>query len=180
MADPSAHPTAGVLAEPTNFRWHVLHTRSRQEKALAEYLAAAGVDHFLPLTRAVRYYGRRKAVVAEPLFSGYVFVRGTLEQCYEADRTDRVAGIIGVSDQGRLERELAQVRDALLRGAPLVSGRYLDAGAWAEVRAGPFRGLRGVIDRGSPNDRLLLQVRMLGRAAELEVDRSLLDPIDDL
>jgi transcription antitermination factor NusG len=35
------------------------------------------VSHFVPLVRHVRCYGRRKAVVEEPLFPGYVFLLGS-------------------------------------------------------------------------------------------------------
>src|SRR5918999_4935441 len=78
--------------------WHVLHTMSRQEKSLSRDLAAVNVPHYLPLVRQVRYYGKRKAVVEEPLFPGYVFLLGSLDDAYVADRTKRVANIIRVTD----------------------------------------------------------------------------------
>jgi len=36
-------------------QWHVLHTRARQEKALAKTLLAAGIEHYLPLVGRVSY-----------------------------------------------------------------------------------------------------------------------------
>jgi hypothetical protein len=49
------------------------------------------------------------------------------------------------------------------------------SGAVAGVRAGPFRGLRGVVaDLGHPR-RVILDTRVLGRAVSIEVDPSLLD-----
>jgi transcription antitermination factor NusG len=46
-----------------------------------------------------------------------------------------------------------------------------------EVRAGPFRGLQGVIDSRSKLNRLILQIDMLGRAVSLEIDAALLEPV---
>jgi transcription antitermination factor NusG len=159
-------------------RWHVIHTKSRQEKSLAEQLEAAGIDHFLPLSREVRYYGRRKFAVELPLFPGYVFLRGTVEDWYFAERSGRVARVISVADQTGLDRDLANVRLALDRGAPLTPLAWLVTGVRVEVAAGPFKGVRGVVEGFLKNARLMLQVDMLGRAAQLEIDRSLLQRVD--
>lgn len=159
-------------------RWFVVHTRARQELALARHLAAARVQHFLPLTPRVRYVGRAKRRTLAPLFPGYVFLFGTREQAWLADRSPRVARVLPVADQDRLRHDLAQIRLALERNAPLQPAPCLTAGRRVEVTAGPFRGLQGLIDRDGRDDRLVLQVRFLGRAAQLEIDRSLLQPID--
>src|SRR5688500_10118078 len=86
--------------------WHVLHVKSRQEKALTADLRALSIPHFLPLVRQVKFHGGRKVTVETPLFPGYVFLRGTVDEAYQADRTRRVAGIIKVADQKHLDWEL--------------------------------------------------------------------------
>ena len=159
-------------------RWFVLHTRSRQEKALAAELSAMDVSCYLPLVQSVRYYGRRKATVDLPLFPGYVFVFGSVEEAYAADRTKRVAQIIRVADQARFEREISNIRTALDSGAELDPYPCLTAGVWVEVRSGPFKGLRGVIEDKLKPDRLVLQVDALGQAASLEIDGALLESVE--
>jgi transcription termination/antitermination protein NusG len=165
------------LAAAQSRRWCVLRTRSRQEKALAELLAARNIEHFLPLVRKVRYYGRRKQAVTLPLFPGYVFLRGLVEDAYEADRTERVVQILTVPDQLGMDSDLAAIRLALDRNGGLEPAPVLGHGTLVEVTSGPMRGLRGWIDRAAPDDRLVLCVRMLGRAADLEIDRTLLRPV---
>jgi transcription antitermination factor NusG len=157
--------------------WHVLHTKSRQEKVVAADLAAMGIAHYLPLVRQVRYYGRRKAKVAMPLFPGYVFLRGSLEHVYAADRTKRIANIIPVNAQDQLDWELRNLHLALSQDAELTPFAYLKKGVRVEVRSGPFRGLQGVIEGRAAANRLILQVDLLGRAVSLEIDPALLDPI---
>ena len=158
--------------------WFILRTRSRQEKILADDLDARGISHFLPLVECVRYYGQRKARVTTPLFPGYLFLRGTLDQAYEADRTSRVAQIIPVVNQVQLNWELRNISVAIANSATLDPYPYLREGLRVEVRSGPFRGLQGVIEHRTKRDRLILQVEMLGRAAGLEVDGGLLDLLD--
>ena len=158
--------------------WHVLRTKSRQEKILASHLAASGIEHFLPLLTVTKYYGGRKAIVEQPLFPGYLFLRGSLEAAYAADRTRRVAQIIPVRQQELLGRELWNIYVAVSGHAPLDPYPYLQAGIRVEVRDGPFRGLQGLIESRARRDRLVLQVDMLGRAVSLEIEPSLLDVLD--
>jgi transcription antitermination factor NusG len=160
------------------FRWHVIHTRSRQEKAVAEVLLASGGTPYLPLHRRVMYYGHRKRVVEAPLFPCYLFLFGLPDHAYAAVTTKRVAQILPVTDQQALTDELAQVRRALEAGAELGPYRYLTRGRRARVSAGPFEGVEGLIEDHARQDRLILKVHAIGRALSLEIDASLLEPVD--
>jgi transcription antitermination factor NusG len=158
--------------------WHLLHTRSRQEKALSETLAAKGIAVFLPLLDVTRTYGRRKESRELPLFPGYVFLKGHLEDAYEADRTKRVANIIPVADQKKLAWELHNLARALTARAPLDPYPYLRVGLKVEVRSGPFIGIQGIIEKRHKHDRLLLQIAALGQATSLEIDGAIVEPIE--
>jgi transcription antitermination factor NusG len=157
--------------------WHVLHTRSRQEKAVAEELGARNIAHFLPSIRQKRVYGGRKAVVDEPMFPSYIFLKGTLDDAYEADRTRRVARIIPVVDQAQLATELKSLWLAMEDQVTLDPFPYFKCGMRVEVRSGPLRGVQGLIETRLGVSRLILQVQMLGRAVALEVDGALLEPV---
>ena len=155
--------------------WHVLYTKSRQEKALASDLAARGIDHYLPITRQVRYYGKRKAKAELPLFPGYVFLRGDKGDAITADRTRRVVRILPVADEERLTEQLAHIRLALAENRTLTPHDALTAGESVRVKAGPLRGITGKVARTEHGDRLVLSVDMIGRASSLEIDRDLLE-----
>lgn len=136
------------------------------------------VTHYLPLVRRQRVYGARKAVVEEPLFAGYVFLFGSADQAYQADRTKRVANIIRVTDQRRLEWELTNIKLALSHNAPLDPYPHLVKGVRVEVRSGPFQGLQGIIEDRAKNSRLILQVDVLGSAVTLEIHGAMVEPVD--
>lgn len=159
--------------------WFVLHVRSRQEKALAADLRALGVAHYLPTAEEVRYYGKRKQRVSAPLFPGYVFLRGALDDAYRADRTKRVARVLPVPRPDLLELELSGIDRALAETGGLKPHPFLERGVAVEVRAGPLRGVRGVVESWRSRDRLVLQVQTLGQASSLEIDGSLLDAVDN-
>lgn len=159
-------------------RWHVLHTRARQEKAVARALHAAEIEHYLPLVSHLRYRARRKRLVEEPLFASYLFLHGPMEAAYFAVATKRVANIIRVADQDCFLNELEQIRRALHNGAVLRPDRYLEVGRRVRVTAGPFRDIEGRIEKRARPDRLVLQITALGRATSLEIDADLLEPVD--
>ena len=163
---------------PMDAKWFVLHTRSRQEKAVADSLAAMKVWHFLPLVKHIRVYGKRKTCVTLPLLAGYVFMKGQPADAYGLDRSDRLANIIAVTDQARLEWELSNIRTALEADVPLDPYPYLKKGIRVAVRSGPLRGMQGIIEDRTKISRLILQVDMLGRAVSLEMDGAILEPLE--
>lgn len=169
--------TRGSSHIDTERKWHVLRTRSRQEKALASDLMAMGIAHYLPLVRQIRYHGRRRVENRAPLFPGYIFLWGSLEEAYLADRTRRVAQLIRVVDQEQLEWELKNLRFAISTGVQLDLYPYLRRGQRVAVRAGPLRGLQGLVSGKRRENRLILQVDTFGCATSLEIDWSLLERV---
>jgi transcriptional antiterminator RfaH len=157
--------------------WHLLYAKSRQEKQLSDDLRAMGINHYLPVIRQVRNYGKRKAALDVPLFPGYVFLYGSLDDAYLADRTRRVVTIIRVADQKQIEWELENIRAALSCDVELAPHPFLKKGMRVEVKSGPLRGLQGMVENYARANRLVLQVEFLSRAVSLEINASLLEPL---
>ena len=159
-------------------QWYVLHTKSRQEKALAESLDAMQVRYYLPIIDHVRIHGGRRARVQMPMFPGYLFLHGSRDDAFASDRTRRVAHIIHVPDQQRLTEELNNIRLALSNAQPMDPYPYLAAGVRVVVRCGPLQGMTGKVESRTQLNRLILQVDVLGQACSLEVDGTILDVLD--
>ena len=99
------------LAEP----WRVAHVRSRQEKLLARHLLESEIPFYLPQIEKTTSRGGRRFVSYVPLFGGYVFFRGDDATRRRALRSNVIANLIEVDDQGRLEGELRQLRQLQLQ-----------------------------------------------------------------
>ena len=158
--------------------WWVAHTKSRNEKALAQDLVRKGIDYFLPMTWKVRRRRGRTIRSLLPLFSGYLFFCGQENQRLELLRTNRVANLIEVKDQQKLLDELMQIEQALRAGAPLAPYKYIKAGQKCRVIAGPLADLQGIVITTKKATRLVLQIDMLGQAASVEVDTDMIELID--
>jgi len=159
-------------------QWWVVHTKSRNEKALAHDLINKDIQYFLPMSWKVRRKSRRTLRSLLPLFNGYLFFCGKENDRIELLKTNRVAHLIEVSDQQKLLDELVQVDLALRSGAPLIPHKYIKAGQKCRVIAGPLIGLEGVVVRSKNATRLVLQIDMLGQAASVEIDIDMMEVME--
>jgi transcription antitermination factor NusG len=159
-------------------QWWVVHTKSRNEKALAHDLISREVSYFLPMSWKARKSSRRTVRSLLPLFNGYLFFCGSEEHRIQLLQTNRAAGLIPVVDQQQLIHELAQIEQALRAGAPLVPDNYIEKGRKCRVIAGPLMGLTGIVIEQKNATRLVLQVDMLGQAASVEIDVDLIEVVE--
>lgn len=159
-------------------QWWVVHTRSRNEKALAHDLISKDISYFLPMSWKVRRKSRRTIRSLLPLFNGYLFFCGKENERVELLKTNRVAHLIEVDNQQKLLDELIQVNQALQSGAPLTPHKYIKAGQRCRVIAGPLIGLEGIVVRTKNATRLVLQIDMLGQAASVEIDVDTMEVLD--
>ena len=159
-------------------QWWVVHTRSRNEKALAHDLISKNISYFLPMSWKVRRRSRRTIRSFLPLFSGYLFFCGQEEQRIELLRTNRVANLIEVNNQQKFLDELVQIDQALRAGAPLMPHKYIKVGQQCRVIAGPLIGLEGVVVKTRGAIRLVLQIDILGQAASVEIDIDMIEVLD--
>ena len=160
-------------------QWWVVHTRSRNEKALAHDLIGKNISYFLPMSWKVSRRSRRTVRSLLPLFSGYLFFCGQEDQRVELLQTNRVANLIEVNDQETLVNELVQLDQALRAGAPLTPYKYIKAGQRCRVIAGPLIGMEGIVVRSKNAIRLVLQIDMLGQAASVEIDIDMIEVLDN-
>jgi transcriptional antiterminator NusG len=159
-------------------QWWVVHTKSRNEKALAHDLINKDICYFLPMSWKVRRKSRRTLRSLLPLFNGYLFFCGKENDRVALLKTNRVAHLIEVSDQQKLLDELVQIDQALRSGAPLTPHKYIKAGQKCRVIAGPLIGLEGIVVRSKNATRLVLQIDMLGQAASVEIDIDMMEVME--
>ena len=55
--------------------WHVIYTKSRSEKLVAEKLSQLGIEVYCPVLKLKKKWSDRYKLVEEPLFRSYCFVR---------------------------------------------------------------------------------------------------------
>jgi transcription antitermination factor NusG len=150
--------------------WWVLRTKPRQEKKLARWLGRGEMAYFVPMRRRVRNWRGRRIRSEEPVLTGYVFMRGSEAHATRAYGSGAVVERLRVENDGGLYSELRAL-DALcalqreLRELPgLLEGREV------ELKAGPLKGMRGVIAHSGAAATFVVRLEILGRILEVALD----------
>ncbi len=150
--------------------WWCLHTKPRQEKAIARDLRIQGIVYYLPqMVKESRTPQGRKIQSVVPLFSSYMFLNGNATDRLAALRADRLVSVIEVVDQAALERDLRQIYTMLSSGLPVTSEEAAPVGATVRILNGPLTGMVGKVVRRAKRDQFVAIVRFLGRGAMVDL-----------
>ena len=147
-------------------RWVCLHTRSRQEKALARDLRGAEVPFYLPqVAHERRTPSGRKIRSIQPLFTGYLFLFGADMAWLHVLKGNRVANILEVVEQETLTRELRQIHRLLNSGLSIAPEPSVPVGGRVRVPNGPLAGRLGTVVRRGMQDPVVAVVTLRGLGA---------------
>jgi transcription antitermination factor NusG len=167
----------GDLTADDDRRWWVVHTKARQEKAIARDLLAQSVPYFAPQTEKTTLVRGRKRWSSVPVFSGYVFLYGSEMERYRTLLTDRVAQVIEVDDQQQLRQDLTRIWRLIESKVPLTIEGRLSAGDPVRIRCGALEGIDGMVIERRAKCRVLVAVRMLQQGVSVEIEDFMLEPL---
>ena len=77
-----------------NKKWVAVYTYPRCEKKVAASLTRNNIENYCPLNTTVKKWSDRKKVVAQPLFTSYVFVKITEKEQLTLKKTDGVVNLV--------------------------------------------------------------------------------------
>lgn len=158
--------------------WWALYTRSRREKDVMRRLLGMEIPFYAPMIkRKSRSSKGRLRESYVPLFSGYVFLFGTVFDREQALKTNCVSRVLPVTSPEDLARDLKQIQLLVETDAPLSPEARLEAGSMVRVRSGPMLGIEGVVVQRRGQDRLLVAVEFLQQGASVLLEDFLVEPI---
>jgi transcriptional antiterminator RfaH len=158
-------------------KWHVIHTKVREEFRALENLQNQGFEVFLPTCQVQKKSQERIKLVIEPLFSRYLFIRlSDVSGNWSPIRSTR-----GVSQLLRFGQstEPVVIPDSIIEclqqrcshQEPL--HELFKAGELLEITKGPFKGLLGFFQKLQtlPDGvtRALLLVEILGSVQKISL-----------
>ena len=172
----STNPAPSFLFPLDVKKWAVAWTKSKCEKALAEHLDQHSIPNYLPMSIRRRVYGGRIRQSLIPVFSGYVFFDAAVATDRSVIFSSRhAADILYPSDEIELQQDLANLARALQSDGSLRESRASQIGRVVTISRGTLKGLTGEIVRLGNEARLIVRVRFLSKAAELEIDDAFID-----
>lgn len=172
------------MSTSLNKRWYALHTRSRHEKCVGNFLGKTGIHVYVPLRRVRSYRLDRNVTVDFPAIPGYIFVYCTLTAEIRA-LIKRTSGVLNlVTNAG----SPAIIPDAQIESLRILLGRsdapdphpYFAVGSRVRVIRGPFKDIEGVLVRlDERRFRLVVQVDHVNQALCVDMDARCVEPLEE-
>jgi len=159
--------------------WYALRTKSRHEKIVCDRLASFGLEPLLPTIKRVSQWKDRRKEIDIPLFSGYCFLRFSIQRKLPVLMTPGVVEVVGGGNRPEPipDEEIEALKKLMESVLPYDTHPYLHEGMTVEVIRGPLQGLRGILLRKEKLYRLVLGVHLLQRAAAVKIDVADVVPI---
>ncbi len=158
--------------------WHVIYTKSRQEKLVAEKLAAAGYEIYLPLVKTISQWSDRKKVIEKPLFNSYVFIK----EVRDNDKIKTYNGVVGFLKYNNkparvLQHEIDTLRSIIKHGydvTELGDPRELTKGSRVMVMGGPLKGSVGELYENPESEWFIIHFENIGNSIKVKIPGKLL------
>lgn len=157
--------------------WSVAQVKTQEEHAVARRLAAFGIASFLPCVEVTRIYTKRKLVVHQPVFRGYLCVAWQ-EDLQRGDILSArgVYGLKPVLNQARFVDDLENIKRALEVNPSLETTDAIPLGQRVRVIRGPFVGRVGVFETRRARGTVVIGSIVVAGGIVLEVDAKDLEP----
>ncbi len=154
----------------SKMEWFALYTKPRNEKKVAENLAALGIEVYCPLVTTIKQWSDRKKKVESPLIPSYVFVK-----IEEVNRKDvfQVAGVVQyvfwLGKPAKIQpHEIEALKTQLAAPVVKVTIETWTPNAQIQISEGPFKNQMAVVEKVSTN-KVTLILKSLG--IRLIIDR---------
>lgn len=159
--------------------WKVIYVASRQEKKVSSYLEKAGITHYLPLYRSLRFWRDRKKWVDMPLFNGYIFV---YPNEIERDIILQVPGVVkfirhNQKDATVPERQIALIKEFVDLGyniSEVNRNEKFEIGDVAEILDGPLKGKEAEVHKSGDDNFLIVTIEALNQSVKVRLPKEIL------
>lgn len=159
-------------------KWHVIHTKVREEFRALENLQNQGFEVFLPTCQVQKKSQGKIKLTTEPLFSRYLFIRlsDVNSNCFPIRSTRGVAQLLRFGQSTEpvvIPDSIVQcLKQRCSQEEPL--HQLFQAGELVEITKGPFKGLLGFFQKlqtlPDGMTRALLLVEILGSVQKISLN----------
>ncbi len=160
-------------------KWKVIYVASKQEKKVSAYFDKAGITHYLPLHRSLRFWKDRKKWVDMPLFNGYLFV---YPNEIERDIILQTPGVVkfirhNQKDATIPEKQINLIREFIEFGyniSEVNRGEHFEVGDIAEILDGPLKGQEAEIFISGDSSYIVVSIEALNQSMKVRLPKEIL------
>jgi len=173
-----------MTSDSSEKRWYLVYSKPRKEELARVNLERQGYPVYLPMMRTPRRRMGRRIVRVEPMFPRYLFI--SLDT--ESDNWAPIRSTLGVANIVRFGMYPSPVPDGLvaaLRARETESGvqdvplHTFKEGEKVRIEEGPFMGYEGIFLAKTGEERVLILLDIVGKAAKAQINIEHLGPASD-
>jgi len=168
-------PAPAVHVPPTSMAWFLVRSKPRQEAVALTNLMRQGYESYLPLFAAEKLVRRKPAIVQEPMFARYLFVR--LDTSGNGQSWSPIRSTVGISELVCFGSRPARVDAALiatLRERETAQQADPDAlfaaGDSVRITEGAFAGLEAIYQMNDAEGRAMVLLDLLSKPVAMTID----------
>jgi transcription antitermination factor NusG len=157
----------------TEKKWYALYTKPRHEFKAEEQLNSISIDFYLPTVVRLKQWSDRKKKVKEPLFSGYIFIKGN-----EKDRIlalEQHSIVRSIFFEGRPaivpDWQIENLKKMLEKGEEISVIEQLNIGSRVRIISGPFKDVEGIVYETGNDKMLAITIDLLRRSVVVKIPR---------
>jgi transcriptional antiterminator RfaH len=168
-------PAPAAHVPPNTMAWFLVRSKPRQEAVALTNLVRQGYECYLPLFASEKLVRRKPAVVQEPMFARYLFVR--LDTSGQGQSWSPIRSTIGVSELVCFGSRPARVDAGLiatLRDRETAQQADPDAlfaaGDSVRITEGAFAGLEAIYQMNDAEGRAMVLLDLLSKPVAMTID----------
>lgn len=153
--------------------WFALYVKPKHEFKAKGELDQLSILNYLPLITRLKQWNDRKKKIAEPLLKGYIFIY--------ADEKERLFSLENrcvikcISDHGRPakipEWQILNLKNMLNNDADFKVVDGIAKGVTIEIIEGPFKGVRGIVQKSETENNLAVSIDLLNRSVVVHMPK---------
>lgn len=159
-------------------QWYVMYTKSRSEKKVADRLEEKGIEAYLPIVEELRQWSDRKKKVQKALFNGYVFVKISRKDLWEALQVPGAVKFVNFSGEHAVVRdeEISTIKRILETGIAVeADSSNIDPGQEVKILGGPLEGVQGECVQKGNKDYFIVRIPGIHQNLLVNIPRKYLE-----
>ncbi|EOZ95541.1 Transcriptional activator RfaH [Indibacter alkaliphilus LW1] len=157
-----------------------MYTTSRAEKKVAQRLREKGLEVYLPMVEELRQWSDRKKKVQKALFNGYLFVKTSKVNLWEALQVPGAVKFVHFAGEHATVRqeEIDTIQRILETGVAVeTDNSEIEKGEIVKILGGPLEGMEGECVNKGNKDYFIIRVPGIHQNVMVNIPRKYLEVI---
>ncbi|WP_291785216.1 UpxY family transcription antiterminator [Cecembia sp.] len=166
----------------TELKWYVLYTSSRAEKKVAQRLRESGLEVYLPLVEELRQWSDRKKKVQKALFNGYLFVKTSRPNLWQALQVPGAVKFVHFAGEHATvpEKEIETIKRILETGVAVeTDGSDIEEGQIVKILGGPLQNMEGECVQKGNKDYFIIRIPGINQNMLVNIPRKFLEVVGE-